>query len=182
MIRNQILKYVSMNRILSIVLLMTCFVPSCFAITQSQRNAILSSHNLVRSEYHLPKLIWDTKIEKQAQEWASTMMKNNTLAHSPSTFRRWMWENIYSIVSSGQRIISDGSDATMLWYSEQPGYDSITNSCRIGSVCGHFTQMIWKTTQRIGCGQSTKKKGNTTTIYWVCQYDPPGNYEWQRPY
>jgi uncharacterized protein YkwD len=69
---------------------MSVFYSSCFAITQSQRDTILSSHNLVRGEYDLPNLIWDTKIEKQAQEWANTMMKNNSFAHSTTKLRKGM--------------------------------------------------------------------------------------------
>jgi pathogenesis-related protein 1 len=169
-----------MSKLISIFICLSVCYSSCFSVTQSQRDIILSSHNLVRSEYDLPSLIWDTKIEKQAQEWANTMMKNNNFSHSTTKFRKGMWENIYSI--SGQSVISDGSDATMFWYGEQWNYNYRSNSCTSGGVCGHFTQLVWKNTKRVGCGQSVKKKGNITTVYWVCQYDPAGNYDGQRPY
>ena len=86
------------------------------------------------------------------------------------------------MTSYGQKLVLDGSDATMFWYNEQSNYDYSSNLCNYGSVCGHFTQMIWKNTKKIGCGQSTRKKGSMTTVYWVCQYDPPGNYNGQKPY
>lgn len=153
-----------------------------YAVSQSQRNAILDTHNMIRTEHNLPKLVWDTKIEKQAQAWANAMMKHNTVAHSPVSSRKWMGENIYTIITTDSRLASDGSDAVMLWYAESSRYDYERNTCASGSVCGHFTQLIWKTTKRIGCGQSIRKKWDTTTIYWVCQYDPAGNVVWQNPY
>lgn len=58
---------------------------SVFAITQSQRNIILGLHNYIREQYHLPNLVWDMNIEKQSQEWANTLIKNNVLKHSNST-------------------------------------------------------------------------------------------------
>jgi pathogenesis-related protein 1 len=48
--------------------------------------------------------------------------------------------------------------------------------------CGHFTQVIWKATQLVGCGkaQGTPQKGGST--YIVCNYYPSGNYAGQKPY
>lgn len=69
-----------------------------------------------------------------------------------------MGENIYTIITTDSRLASDGSDAVMLWYAESSRYDYEMNTCASGSVCGHFTQLIWKTTKRIGCGQSIRKK------------------------
>ena len=84
--------------------------------------------------------------------------------------------------TTDKQVVSDGSDAVMLWYGEYIDYDYTTNSCNYASVCGHFTQIIWKNTKRIGCGKSIRKKKNLITIYWVCQYDPAGNYVDERPY
>lgn len=42
---------------------------------------------------------------------------------------------------------------------------------------GHFTQLVWKNTQRVGAGiayTSDRKK-----VYVVAQYSPPGNYQGQ---
>lgn len=155
---------------------------SVFAITQSQRNIILGLHNYIREQYHLPNLVWDMNIEKQSQEWANTLIKNNVLKHSNSTNNKWMWENLYMITTSEKRIKSDWSDAVIVWTQEWQSYDFDTNTCNTWAICGHFTQVIWKNTKRVGCGQALKKKGSMTTIYWVCQYDPPWNYIGQKPY
>ena len=40
---------------------------------------------------------------------------------------------------------------------------------------GHFTQMVWATSWKIGCGWAVFKEGNTFTSYTVCNYGPAGN-------
>jgi hypothetical protein len=54
-------------------------------------------------------------------------------------------------------------------------------------VCGHYTQIVWKTTTRLGCGvalcdQNSPFMGFPKWEFWVCNYAPPGNYNGQRPY
>ena len=151
-------------------------------MTQNQRNAILEAHNSIRWEYGITELIWDVKLEKKAQEWANTIAKNNYFAHSSSVFRNGAWENLYMFSIYNQKVISNWSDASYAWIDEWWNYDYSSNSCATGAICGHFTQVIWKSTKRIGCGQSTKKVWKTTNVYWVCHYDPTGNFVWERPY
>lgn len=61
--------------------------------------------------------------------------------------------------------------ALNMWYKEI-GLYSYSNP-RFSSKTGHFTQMVWKDTQRVGCASSKSKK--TGRIYIVCNYYPPGN-------
>ncbi len=37
---------------------------------------------------------------------------------------------------------------------------------------GHFTQIVWKGSERMGAGTSKSEKGN---MYACFKYDPPGN-------
>lgn len=168
--------------ILVALLIWICSYSSCYAVTQNQRNSILEAHNSIRLEYGLPVLIWDAKLEKKAQEWANAIAKNGTFSHSSSSFRGGVWENLYMYSLFGQKVISSGSDATYSWIDEGWNYNYSSNSCTWWAVCWHFTQIIWKTTKRIGCGQSTRKIWKTTNIYWICHYDPAGNIVWEKPY
>ena len=56
------------------------------------------------------------------------------------------------------------------WYSEIKAYDF--NKPGFSSATGHFTQVIWKSSTRLGCAAAqAADKG----IYVVCNYEPPGN-------
>ena len=92
-------------------------------------------------------------------------------------------ENLYQ---AGPMTGSDGSMAVQKiaaqnvvdsWGSEMKNYDYAGNSCH--GVCGHYTQVVWKSTTEVGCG--TAVCGNKAQI-WVCRYAPSGNMAGQRPY
>ncbi|CBI25105.3 unnamed protein product, partial [Vitis vinifera] len=46
-------------------------------------------------------------------------------------------------------------------------------------ACGHYTQVVWRNSVRLGCARVQCNNG-----WWfvTCNYDPPGNYVGQRPY
>jgi hypothetical protein len=41
------------------------------------------------------------------------------------------------------------------------------------SISGHFTQLVWDTTTRLGVGLAKSSTGRNIV---VMKYDPPGNY------
>jgi hypothetical protein len=45
---------------------------------------------------------------------------------------------------------------------------------------GHYTQMVWKKTKRVGC--AIVKCGDDGGVIIVCNYDPPGNWMKQKAY
>jgi len=68
-------------------------------------------------------------------------------------------------------VLEESSHASDAWYDEinDPGYNF--NNPGFTSGIGHFTQMVWQDTQRLGCGVSGS--------FLTCRYDPPGNYSGQ---
>jgi hypothetical protein len=61
------------------------------------------------------------------------------------------------------------------WASErkvyQPGVFPIVSRTGKWEDVGHYTQIIWPTTQRVGCALAT----NARSDYLVCRYWPAGN-------
>lgn len=91
-------------------------------------------------------------------------------------------ENIYA--RSGW---SDAETAaTASWGSEQAYYSYATNSCASGRQCGHYTQMVWRSTSEIGCAMHACNTGSPfgggAWTFVVCNYRAAGNYVGQRPY
>jgi len=70
-----------------------------------------------------------------------------------------------------------GQDAVRAWYNERPAYRWIGREPDMKSFMkwGHFTQVVWKKSVRVGVGCAWK--GNKMVV--VANYDPPGNYRGQ---
>uniref|UniRef100_A0A3Q3E2B1 Peptidase inhibitor 16-like n=1 Tax=Labrus bergylta TaxID=56723 RepID=A0A3Q3E2B1_9LABR len=70
--------------------------------------------------------------------------------------------------------------------AENLSYDFNNNSCDEDKMCGHYTQMVWADTHRVGCAVHvcTDMEGLNwgRTNFLVCNYYPAGNYEGERPY
>ncbi|CAH1774463.1 unnamed protein product [Owenia fusiformis] len=98
-------------------------------------------------------------------------------------------QNMYYVSGSEYHPIDNEiTDRALVgWYeNEKPHYDPSSTSCAEGKVCGHYTQVIWAATERMGCGArmcETLYGGDGVTVYRnskhtlvVCNYSPPGNY------
>jgi pathogenesis-related protein 1 len=80
------------------------------------------------------------------------------------------------------------TQAATSWAGESAYYNHAANTCAAGRQCGHYTQMVWRTSSQLGCGIRNCSSGspfgpnapNWTLV--VCNYNPPGNYIGQRPY
>lgn len=66
----------------------------------------------------------------------------------------------------------DCQDSIDLWYNEISLYDY--DHPNITAENGHFTQVVWRQTYKLGCGRAVSH-GKVGGTYIVCNYDPPGN-------
>src|SRR5207237_896711 len=73
--------------------------------------------------------------------------------------------------AAGTQGVLDPEATVAMWYAEVTHYRFPDGG--FSMTTGHFTQVVWRGTQRVGCGH-TACNGNDI---WVCQYDPPGNWE-----
>lgn len=91
----------------------------------------------------------------------------------PSLFPSTSGENIAWAGSTA----STPSASTVIkgWFDEEASW-SYPNTCVSGAVCGHWTQIIWAGTARIGCESvTTCTYQNYKVNYIVCNYAPGGN-------
>lgn len=137
--------------------------PASFART------MLAAHNAVRASVGVPPLAWSVRLAAVARDWADRLAATGIFAHRPDNP---YGENLYEI-SGG---VASPAEVVAAWANEARDYDIRTNSCT--AVCGHYTQLVWATTRRVGCGVAT---GGDREV-WVCDYDPPGNVIGFRPY
>ncbi|KAJ6759314.1 hypothetical protein OIU74_025899 [Salix koriyanagi] len=69
------------------------------------------------------------------------------------------------------------------WYANQRRSDCAlehSNGTLWDEECGHYTQIVWRETKRIGCARVDCFGGRG--VFMTCNYDPPGNYIGEKPY
>ncbi len=148
--------------------------PSAF--TSEDVQPFLEAHNAVRHaaspapDPALPDLAWDEDIAATAQAWSSRCVFEHS--HGP------LGENL-AFFSGDASTPQDTVDG---WSSEAADYDYGQNGCAAGRQCGHYTQIVWRDTQRVGCGASSCTVDGFDGTFWVCNYDPPGNVVGEKPY
>ncbi|MQL77595.1 hypothetical protein Taro_010008 [Colocasia esculenta] len=138
---------------------------------QNSPQDYLSAHNVARAQVGVGPMVWDNAIAAYAQNYASRLSGDCRMVHSGGPYG----ENLFW---GGGDMFTAG-DAVRLWVSEKQYYDYNSNSCAIGRVCGHYTQVVWRNSVRLGCARVRCNNGG---VIISCNYSPPGNYVGQRPY
>ena len=160
--------------------------------TQAEKEAILDAHNQARcavspTAQAMPPLVWDADLERRAQDWADACRDGllndlipGLLDHNPDRsvgFPFYVGENIYGIRGA----IASAIDTVVFWDGEKTDYNYASNSCGVLKVCGHYTQVVWANSRRVGCARSLCG-GLFYPSSVVCNYGPGGNISGQRPY
>ncbi|EEF29977.1 pathogenesis-related protein PR-1 [Ricinus communis] len=138
----------------------------------STANQFLGPHNAARAALRMPPLIWDTRLANYAQWYANQRRFDCDLRHSNGPYG----ENIFWGSGTGWT----PAQAVTAWVSERKWYNYWSNSCYGHQECGHYTQIVWRKTRRIGCAKVTCS--DDLGVFMTCNYDPPGNYIGERPY
>lgn len=138
---------------------------------------ITAAHNAARAAVMpapataMPPLTWSSTVATTAQTWANGCQ----FMHSGGAYG----ENLFA--STGQ---STPAAVVADWVGEDANYDYASNSC--SGVCGHYTQVVWAKSLRLGCGVANCTQnspfGSGSWQLWVCNYNPPGNFVGQKPY
>ncbi|KAJ9181652.1 hypothetical protein P3X46_009760 [Hevea brasiliensis] len=131
------------------------------------------AHNNVRSAYGLKPLRWNRTLAKYARRWANQRIDDCELQHSPDSP---YGENLFWSLKAHW----GPAEVVKCWADENVYYNQKTNECINGEMCGHFTQLVWKTTEKVGCGRVECR--NNKGFLYVCSYDPPGNYYFEGPF
>jgi len=147
------------------------------AASSSDRQTLLNKHNEYRRRHNAPALTLDNTLNNDAQEWADHMARYDLWDHDDN--RGNQGENLFSG--------SNPLEASELWYGEYPQFPEKDNYMEhiglpakyvygddytMDKADGHFTQLVWKGTRKVGFGHATSRSGKT---YVVARYSPPGN-------
>lgn len=148
-------------------------LPNQTTLSQKEIQDILDRHNYWRAEVGVEEqLMWSDEMAELATDWARELKKNGCAwEHRPNND---FGENLFK----GTAGAFDAAYVVDSWASEKADYNYSKNSCKPRRMCGHYTQVVWKTTKKVGCA---KIECDGMDI-WVCNYDPPGNWVGEKPY
>lgn len=152
-------------------------------LTDAEIDEIIRIHNRVRADVGTAPLKWNCDLAKFSQSWA----EKDTNEHSTQQQR----EQIFKGSSAGENLAADSSPTAAVaalhqgWIDEKQFWDAGKQICATDKVCGHYTQMVWKTSTDIGCG--IVRNGNSLgaafkgqVSYIVCTYNPGGNMDGEK--
>lgn len=147
----------------------------------AQLCGMTEQHNIARANVNpapttpLPMMTWDTTVAAAAQAWADQCnFSHNTAGYG---------QNIYASAGGGPP--TPAAVVAKSWVSEAQNYSYANNTCN--GVCGHYTQVVWRTSTLLGCGikacsTNSPFDGFPNWYMVVCNYSPAGNVNGARPY
>jgi len=171
------------------------------AVTEDEKKIIVDKHNALRRKIargqdevsHMPnaanmmELEWDDELAYIAQGWANQCYWEHDKC-------RITKDGCFASV--GQNLAVDGHSspngkatnwdwAIQEWYDEVKDYnkenaEKYTSPGKNGAMVGHFTQVIWADTHKVGCGYvkfyGSQPLGKAYyNNYYVCNYGRAGN-------
>ncbi|XP_074641337.1 cysteine-rich venom protein helothermine-like [Tubulanus polymorphus] len=160
-------------------------------LTYDEQQLILNKHNELRGSverYHtgengegvpasiMLKLIWNDEIAASAQGWANECgpVGRHDSWKSRMT-KQWMF-----VGQNAAWNVNDNVRAISYFFDEYKNFVYNVTTIKDIMKVGHYTQLVWATTQYIGCGFAICGK----VPYLMCNYGPGGNYRnsIHRPY
>ena len=146
-------------------------------LTPQAAQDLVNFHNRVRNDVGVGPVTWDATIAKFAQDYANKLATTiKQLQHNPNRVLNGvtLGENL-SWGSAGSWTVLQLADQ---WESQEKNLWTPGSVIPSGSnPAGHYTQIIWRNSTKIGAGIATGPSGT----YLVCNYSPAGNFIGQKP-
>ncbi|XP_023262151.1 cysteine-rich secretory protein LCCL domain-containing 2 [Seriola lalandi dorsalis] len=163
------------------------------AIRWSDREEIIQLHNKLRGVVYptasnMEYMVWDDELERSATHWAGECQWD----HGPQDLLMSIGQNL--AVHWGR--YRSPAFHVQAWYDEVKDYTyPYPHECNpwcpercSGPMCTHYTQLVWATTNRVGCAVHVCPKMDVwgeiweNAVYLVCNYSPKGNWIGEAPY
>jgi pathogenesis-related protein 1 len=134
--------------------------------------AITAHHNKVRADVGVGPLTWSGGLASYAQQWAEELaITGCRMKHrNPNTYGENLFQGTFGAFTA--------VDAAKAWETEKKDYGGGVLTEANWAPAGHYTQMVWRQTTHVGCGQAICRN----TLIVACNYDPAGNVLGRKPY
>jgi len=140
---------------------------------------LLAAHNRERGAAGIPPLKWDPALAAEAAAWGETLAASGAFEHDPDVDEDDpQGENLWA----GTRGAYSPEEMVGGWIEEKrhfrPGRfpdNSVTGDF---ADVGHYTQLMWRGTGRVGCALADGAEEEVL----VCRYRTAGNVVGERPF
>lgn len=148
-------------------------------------------HNRARSSVrpaasNMLYMTWDEALAITARAWARNCVFYHNIHLGDAQRVHPTYPSVGENIWAGYPPSSfDVTEAIQLWVNETLHYNYQQNTCT--KVCGHYTQVVWATSYKVGCAVQQCPKGVTNFsplegAVFVCNYAIAGNVRGRRPY
>ena len=134
---------------------------------------LLATHNRERIRVGVPALEWDAKLAADAKLYARELARTGRFEHSPAdpSDPDVQGENLWA----GTPGAWSPEEMVGYWVAEKrdykPGvFPAVSRSGDLDKV-GHYTQLIWRNTRKVGCAVDRSRREDLL----VCRYSEGGN-------
>ncbi|CAF0871245.1 unnamed protein product [Rotaria sordida] len=140
------------------------------------QNDSLDIHNILRARHCVSPLVLDEETNIRAQIYAEHLARKDGKKLIHSTDAGYLFgENLYAIRRKTPITNLSAFKVVLTWYAEIALYNY--NNPGYNESIGHFSQIVWKDTEKLGVGYATAREGRK--MFVVAQYEPPGNYNFE---
>uniref|UniRef100_UPI00358EAD8E C-type lectin domain family 18 member A-like isoform X2 n=1 Tax=Myxine glutinosa TaxID=7769 RepID=UPI00358EAD8E len=135
---------------------------------------IVQKHNKIRagvfpSAANMEKMEWDDGLSKEA--WRRAVAEcQHAVVHGQ--MKRMLGQNLM-VAEPGALAFGDVLHA---WFLEGEHYNSTSRTCAKNHTCDHYTQIIWASSQKIGCARYSCQRRENLEDLFLCVYFPGGNW------
>ena len=124
----------------------------------------------------MEEMSWDEELARVAQRWADQCNFGHDQSRDVHRFK--VGQNVYEQSRSRDQAVEISiREGIMGWYDEVKDFDNAgVQPYQFSSGVGHYTQMVWANTNKVGCGHVTYPSGPWIKKLIVCNYGPSGNF------
>jgi len=159
--------------------------------TAEEKTAVVNRHNDFRSKRNetyqpcaasdMEAMVWDDALAEEAQAWADGCIGDHAEG-AGSQFG----ENLYMSMPKTDYDAKELASGVDDWYSEMKdsvwGIDDRKGTSKPGATCGHYWQVIWARSNKVGCGVASCKSSLMISgadqgpgLLLVCRYQSPAS-------
>lgn len=166
----------------------TCKVIAGGSVSDSDKETILKAHNELRNKLatgketqyqtlpsaaNMMQLEWDDELAAIAQAHANQCKFQHDRGDQRAVGNFSVGQNLLQMMGT----LSIDWEKVKIWYTSEvehfrPEYNK---PFQFQGSYGHFSQVIWAKTWKIGCGVAGYTEANTKKVLYTCNYGPAGN-------